>query len=73
MAVQISLDHLEHVAAQAWKEHEDVLKLKRDSYYQCFLDSRWEMAEEQRERAERKAKKTAELLAAEAAAEANEQ
>ena len=73
MAQQVSIDHLEHVSGIAWKEHEDWLKEKKEDYFKCFLDRHRQHVEDEREAAEKKAKKIEELLAAEAAAEAAEQ
>ena len=66
----MSLDHLEHVAGIAWKEHEDWLKKQKDDYVKHFLDNHWEGVEKERQREEKKAKEIQELLAAEAASEA---
>ena len=45
MSEDISFDHLEKVAAKAWKVHEEVLTEVRDNYYKTFLENHWKIVE----------------------------
>ena len=45
MQKAVNFDHLEKVAADSWKIHEEVLSDRRDFYYKTFKESYHELQE----------------------------
>lgn len=68
LSQQVSLEHVEKIAEEAMKIHDDAFRGRKDNYVALFLDSCWEQQESEKALQRRRAVKREAQLAAEAEA-----